>query len=70
MPPRAHLKTDACVILRELSIPRGEDFHTLRSSTVDSLLTVADQYKYRKPKSANGSRGRYFHDYLQRACKR
>jgi len=70
MAARAHLKSDACVILRELGIPRGEDFHVLRSSKVGELLEVADQYKYRKPKNANGSRGRYFHDYLQRACKR
>lgn len=70
MPKRSHIKSDACVILRELNIPRGEDFHVLSSSKVSALVDVARKYGYQKPKNANGSRGRYFHDYLQRACKR
>jgi hypothetical protein len=56
--------------LRELKIPRGENFFVLPSSKVSELLDVADEYKYRKPKNANGSRGRYFHAYLQRLCNR
>jgi hypothetical protein len=44
-------------------------FHALPSSTVDALLTEADRVKYRRPKNANGSRGRYFHAYLQRRAK-
>ena len=70
MAKRSHIKSDACVILKELGIPRGENFHVLRSSKVDELLDVARKYGYQKPKNANGSRGRYFHDYLQRACRR
>jgi hypothetical protein len=70
MAQRSHIKSDACVILRELKIPRGENFFVLPSSKVSELLDVADEYKYRKPKSASGSRGRYFHAYLQRLCNR
>lgn len=42
------------------------DFHTLPSSAVDALLDFADSHGYRKPRHANGSRGRYWHAYLQR----
>jgi hypothetical protein len=42
------------------------DFHALPAATVDALLEHADSLKYRKPKHANGSRGRYFHAYLTR----
>jgi hypothetical protein len=45
------------------------DFHTLPSWAVDRLLKYADTWKpggYRKPKNANGSRARYFHQYLLR----
>jgi len=51
---------DACGI----SIPA--DFHALSSGKVESLLAWADHYRYRKPKNANGSRARYFHDLMQR----
>ncbi len=61
---------DACGILSRIGISRGEDFHRLPSSKVERLLEAADDRKYRKPKNANGSRGRYFHAYLQRLCRR
>lgn len=60
-------KSVACAIL--VGAQAGGDFHALRSSQVDALLTAADRYKYRKPKNANGSRARYFHAYLQRVCR-
>lgn len=63
-------KTEACDVLRELAIPAGEDFHALRSSIVEGLVSAAAHFGYRKPKNANGSRGRYFYAYLQKACKR
>jgi hypothetical protein len=44
----------------------GRDYHALPSSVVCELLEYADEMKYRKPKNANGSRGRYFHAYLVR----
>jgi hypothetical protein len=58
-----------CTVLPKLGIAPGTDFHTLRSSQVTDLLLAADLYKYRKPKNANGSRGRYFYSYLQRTCR-
>lgn len=42
------------------------DFHTLTSSQVDGLVHWAKAYGYRKPKSANGSTGRYFYAFLVR----
>lgn len=45
---------------------RDVDFHTLGSEAVDRLLIFADEYRYRAPRNANGSRGRYFHAYLSR----
>lgn len=42
------------------------DFHALSSADVDRLLVWADICKYRKPRNANGSRGRYFFARLQR----
>ncbi len=49
---------------------RTADFHTLSSEQVEMLLASADTLKYRKPRNANGSRGRYFHAYLQRLAAR
>jgi hypothetical protein len=57
---------DAIDALNRCNVPVGTDFHTLSSSQVDALLTEADFFRYRKPKNANGSRGRYFHAHLQR----
>lgn len=62
-------RTDACTVLSRIGIPAGEDFHVLSSAQVDGLLDVADRFKYRKPKNANGSRARYFHARLQRMCR-
>lgn len=56
-------------ILWACGVNVGEDFHTLPSSIVSDLLESADRYGYRKPRNANGSRGRYFHDMLQRRAK-
>ncbi len=46
------------------------DFCTLSSSEVQRVLDEADEAGYRKPKNANGSRGRYFHALLQRRKRR
>jgi hypothetical protein len=48
----------------------GQDFHTLSSEQVDVILAEADRVKYQKPKNANGSRGRYFYQKLQRDAQR
>ena len=42
------------------------EFHVLTSSEVDGVLAAADSRGYRKPRTANGSRARYFHQYLRR----
>jgi hypothetical protein len=44
------------------------DFHALTSSEVESVIAAADAHGYRKPRNANGSRGRSFHAYLSRAA--
>jgi hypothetical protein len=59
---------DACAVLNRLGIA-GKDFFVLPASKVSELLEVADAVGYRKPKNANGSRGRYFHAYLERRCR-
>lgn len=57
-------------LAREHGFPLGIDFHTLDSSTVESILAAADVWRYRKPKNANGSRARYFYAYLNRLADR
>jgi hypothetical protein len=47
-----------------------EDFHTMSSASKDAVLAAADARKYRKPKNANGSRGRYFAAHLKRIIER
>lgn len=48
----------------------GRDYHALDSDAVESLLAEANRLGYRKPRNANGSRGRYFHAYLCRVAAR
>lgn len=59
-------RLNAALTLKSLKIAVGQDFHTLGRTQVDGLLVEADLAKYRKPRNANGSRARYFHDRLQR----
>lgn len=63
-------KQDAIDILHRAGIPRGGNFFALRQSDVSALLAEADAVKYRLPRNANGSRGRYFHDFVQRVAAR
>lgn len=63
-------KTEALEVFTRCAIDPQADFHTLASSQVDQLLTEADRMQYRKPKAANGSRGRYFFYMLQRRAMR
>lgn len=62
-------RTDARAILQAINAHVGQDFDTLRSSQVDELLVEADRVRYRKPKNANGSRGRYFYTLMQRRAR-
>lgn len=57
-------------ILRLCHIDPKEDFHAIGSARVSMLLIAADQLKYRKPRNANGSRGRYFHAMLVRKARK
>lgn len=59
----------ARLVLSSAKIAIGQDFHTLKSWQVDKILVEADRVRYRKPDTANGSRGRYFHDLLQRRAR-
>lgn len=47
-----------------------KNFHTLTNAEVCRVIEAADLVKYRKPKHANGSRGRYFFNYLKRASRK
>jgi hypothetical protein len=58
---------EAREILRRCHVPiDAADFHMLNTSQVQALLVEADMQRYRKPRNANGSRGRYFYAMLQR----
>ena len=63
-------KSDAINFLTRSGIAAGANFYTLARSQVCDLLAFADLVKYRKPRNANGSRGRYFHEYCQRVARR
>lgn len=60
----------AIATLARVGIYPSADFYALRSSQVCSLLEEADAARYRKPKSANGSRARYFYARLQRLANK
>lgn len=62
-------RTDARAQLDLARIPLGADFHELSSAQVDELLKLADAARYQRPKGANGSRARYYHDRLQRRAR-
>jgi hypothetical protein len=62
-------RLNARMILANLNIAVGQDFHTLSAETVDNLLREAGLARYQKPRNANGSRARYFHDLLQRRAR-
>ena len=46
-----------------------KDFYQISSSQVGLLVDLAKKSKYRKPKTANGSTGRYFFDHLKNKVK-
>jgi len=57
-------------VLSNCRIPMGEDFHALTNAQKDALEDEADRTRYQKPRNANGSRLRYFHDLMQRRARR
>ncbi len=62
-------RINAQATLSMLHITLGTDFHALPSAAIDRLLDEADRVRYQKPRNANGSRARYFHDMLQRRAR-
>ena len=57
---------EARTMLETCGVPIGAEYYALRSAQVDALIAMADKYRYCKPRNANGSRSRYFHEMLQR----
>ena len=47
-----------------------EDFHAMSTASKEAVIRAADSRGYRKPKNANGSRGRCFADYVRRVVER
>ena len=56
--------------LEECGVAVGEDFHALDSDQKSAIRDAADARGYKAPNYANGSRLRYFHEYLQRTASR
>ena len=57
-------------IIAAIGCENNVDFHRLDYNQVNRVIMEADQYGYRAPRGANGSRARYFFAYLQRAASR
>lgn len=57
-------------ILTRCYLVAKPNFFTLSSSDKEGILREADAVKYRKPKTANGSRARYFYAYVLRAANK
>lgn len=47
-----------------------EDFHAMSTGSKEAVIRAADSVKYKAPKNANGSRGRYFAAYVRRIIER
>lgn len=63
------LRSNARAILALCRVSADADFYTLSASQVNALLTHADAERYRRPINANGSRGRYYFQRLQRLAR-
>lgn len=62
-------KVSACTVKRQLrsdGVDFSEDYHALSFSDKDRVVEGAKRAKYRKSKTASGSRGRMFFQYLKR----
>lgn len=62
-------RSAALAVFEKWGIDPSEDFFTLTPSQVCMIVEEADRQKYRKPKNANGSRGRYFYARMQRKAR-
>ena len=63
-------KIDAWALCTSFGIDPRQDFHVMSSGMKEAVIKAADARGYRKPKNANGSRGRYFAAYLRRAIEK
>lgn len=63
-------KAEARAFCSILGIDPNQDWHAMPSAMKDAVLRAADARRYKAPKNANGSRGRYFNEYLRRALSR
>lgn len=59
-------KQTAKKIAVEMGFNFKKDFYTLSQSEVLQLLKIAKLQGYRKPKTASGSTGRYYSEYLSK----
>lgn len=57
-------------VLRYVGAETSTDFHTLSATAVDNLIAFANDFKYRRPRNANGSRARYFFAFVCRVARR
>lgn len=55
--------------MHSAGIDTNADFHTLSSLQVETIVELADLWRYRKPRNANGSRARYFFAFMARKPK-
>lgn len=61
---------EARAIMARIGCDLAANFYTLDSAQVNRVLMEADQRRYRAPKQRNGSRARYFFQYVQRTAQR
>lgn len=61
---------DARSLARTFGFDPMEDFHAMSTASKEAVIRAADSVKYRAPKNANGSRGRYFAAYVRRIVER
>ena len=70
----ALFKGEAEAILQRVGIEKGEsgypDFYALPAGKVSELLGEAKEYGYRAPRDRNGSKGRYWYQYLKRVAEK
>lgn len=57
-------------LCRRYGVDVSREFHALRENEVQAVIAAADEWRYKKPRGANGSRARYFHAHLRRTCNR
>jgi hypothetical protein len=57
-------------ILNECGISKGTDFYALRFENIAALVRAAKARGYKAPRNRNGSTGRYFYEYVNRAANK